>query len=585
MSKKHITPKRKSMTSGQGCVEDPVEITKPMPTKWTIITALDWVLENACDSQLSEVFWKENEKPLKYLTRRLKLNKIQVVFLAILVERAEPLSWRKFGRFLDCSRMSMMTYTDDLDDLVAKRWVVRRGSQECGVTYEGFDLAQGVVSALRKNKVFVPEKIEDLSEQQFMDRIEGRLSRDLHDRNVAFADTEEWLVMMCKANPNLPVCKRLLRYRDIHVLSLMLAIIFDHLQWAGNDQEGVSMNSLSIFPDDYECDGMRFNLTHGEHVLMRDGYLEWACEDGVVNNSKFRITSKAKSEFLSSTTPSRSMVPMGSNNNRLLTSHTSITPKTLYYNASEQKQVERIMSMLSEDNLPAIQKRLQEQGMRKGVACLFYGGPGTGKTETVLQLARATGRDVMQVEIAGLRDKFVGESEKNIKEVFASYRNLCKTAPVMPILFFNEADAIINKRSANASQSVDKMNNAMQNIILQELETLDGILIATTNLTANMDSAFERRFLFKVEFNKPETDVKAKIWSSMLKNISDSDAYELASKYDFSGGQIENIARKRAIDYVLTGEFAGLKDIESMCDSELIDSRQAVHRQHVGFAV
>ena len=86
-----------------------------------------------------------------------------------------------------------------------------------------------------------------------------------------------------------------------------------------------------------------------------------------------------------------------------------------------------------------------------------------------------------------MRNKYVGESEKNIKAVFQRYREICKQSEVMPILFFNEADALINKRTENIEHSVDKMDNAMQNIILQEIENLDGILIATTNLTSNLD--------------------------------------------------------------------------------------------------
>lgn len=558
---------------------------KPMPKKWNIITALDWVLEAARNSELDDHFWEVSKEPLKYLTRRLKLSKIQVVFLAILIEHADSMSWRQIGEFLDCSRISMMVYSDDLDDLVSKRWIVRRGSRERGTMYEGFQVARGVVKALRNNKVFVPEKIDGLTEQEFIDRLELKLDCDLYDRFTDFSDTEEWMEMMCKANPQLPLCRCAQNYKDVHVMALMMIMVFDYAQWADSDNEGVEIGSLEMFPEDYMCDGMRHKLKNEEHVLQHQGYIELTCEEGVANPNKIKLTAKAKNELLSAYTPSRSKVPKKQKRNRYLINHTDITEKQMFYNTAEQKQIDQLTQMLSKDNLPAIQKRLQEQGMRKGVACLFHGGPGTGKTETVLQVARATGRDIMQVEIAGLRDKFVGESEKNIKAIFATYRQLCHVAEVTPILFFNEADAIINKRSTNIEHSVDKMDNAIQNIILQELETLEGILIATTNLTANMDSAFERRFLFKIEFNKPQTDVKAKIWSSMLKNISDSDAYTLASKFDFSGGQIENIARKRAIEYVLTGEFADLKGIESYCENEQLDATPSTIRPHVGFAV
>jgi SpoVK/Ycf46/Vps4 family AAA+-type ATPase len=190
----------------------------------------------------------------------------------------------------------------------------------------------------------------------------------------------------------------------------------------------------------------------------------------------------------------------------------------------------------------------------------------------------------MKVDIAGLRDKFVGESEKNIKQVFDRYRNLCKRCEVMPILFFNEADAIFGKRSeiGGNSPEVQKMDNAMQNIILQEVENLDGILIATTNLTCNFDSAFERRFIYKVEFHKPDTEVKAKIWRSMLKDISADDARQLASHFDFSGGQIENIARKRTVDYILLGKYASFDELEDYCKAELLTDKNQ-RKQIAGF--
>jgi SpoVK/Ycf46/Vps4 family AAA+-type ATPase len=128
------------------------------------------------------------------------------------------------------------------------------------------------------------------------------------------------------------------------------------------------------------------------------------------------------------------------------------------------------------------------------------------------------------------------------------------------------------------------MDNAMQNIILQEIEDLDGILIATTNLTSNLDSAFERRFIYKIEFHKPDTDVKTMIWRSMLKDLSVDDAHQLASHFDFSGGQIENIARKRTVDYILSGKFASLDEIESYCQAELLSNKK--ERHHIaGFSV
>ena len=576
-------PVRRLKSGIGGQVDLPGEIMDEFkePDTWTIITALDRILDLAQDSQLSDEFWKSVKNPLAFLNKELGLTNVQIVALAMLIEAGEPMSWKSMGNYLGCSRLSIMVYSEEIEELVTKRWAIHKGVHEIGGFFEGIALVRGVVTALRHNKTFVPEKIDGLNEQQFVDKLERHVEKNMNDRNAVFNDDEEWMREFAKANPHLPLCHEVLKFDDIHVQSLLLLIVVDYAQWEGSDGEGLTFQTIDgLYPEEYDCDFMREGLRNGTHPLIQCGYIEHKCNEGQADTEQYMLTRKAKSELLSAYTPSHSKCRRMRPDDRFLKSHDAIREKSLFFNTSEQEQIERLTSLLSTETLPSIQKRLEEQGMRKGFACLFYGAPGTGKTETVLQIARQTGRDLMQVDIAGLRDKWVGESEKNIKEVFARYRRLCQNSEVMPILFFNEADAIINKRTENVEHSVDKMDNAMQNIILQEIEDLDGILIATTNLTSNLDKAFERRFLYKVEFHKPDTDVKTKIWRSMLKDISADDARQLASHFDFSGGQIENIARKRTVDYILSGKFASLDEIEGYCRAELLGGKE---RRSIGF--
>ena len=553
------------------------------PDTWTIITALNRVLEQARNSELSDEFWQSVKNPLAFLRGELGLTDVQIVVLAMMIEAGEPLSWKKMGNYLHVSRLMMMTYSEEIEELVHKRWLSRSASFELGRNYEGFSLVHGVVTALRHNKPFVPEKIDGLTEQQFVDKLESHIDKNFSDHNVSFCDDEEWMVQLCKANPHLPLCHEVLKFSDdIHVQSLLLMIVYDYAQWEGTDGEGLTFETIDgLYPEEYDCDFLREHLRNGDHTLMQCGFIEQKCADGMADTEQYMLTTRAKNELLSAYKPShkkckRMQQRMGS---RFLKDYKTIKEKPLFYNESEQQQIERLTSLLSAENFPSIQKRLEEEGMRKGFACLFYGGPGTGKTETVLQIARQTGRNLMQVDIAGMRDKFVGESEKNIKAVFQRYRELCRNSEVKPILFFNEADGILGKRSTfgGANPSIEKMDNAMQNIILQEIEDLEGILIATTNLTDNLDSAFERRFIFKIEFHKPNTMVKSLIWRSMLKDLSDEDAQQLAAHFDFSGGQIENIARKRTVDYILSGQYASLEEIEKYCRAELLDNKKERH--------
>ena len=181
----------------------------------------------------------------------------------------------------------------------------------------------------------------------------------------------------------------------------------------------------------------------------------------------------------------------------------------------------------------------------------------------------------MVVDVPRIKSKWVGESEKNIKALFDRYREQVKRTKLTPILLFNEADAIIGKRKNGAESAVDKMENSIQNIILQEMEQLDGIMIATTNLQENLDKAFERRFLYKIKFEKPTVEARALIWQSMIPELSEMEVHSLASKYEFSGGQIENIARHYVIDNILhDAEGDVLAMLTSHCDNERLDDNK-----------
>lgn len=262
-------------------------------------------------------------------------------------------------------------------------------------------------------------------------------------------------------------------------------------------------------------------------------------------------------------------------------SYKDITPKTLFYNKAEEAQVKRLQNLLSQEQLPHVQSRLKEKGMRTGVCVLLHGAPGTGKTATAYELARLTGRDIIQVQVTDFKDKYVGESEAKLKSIFNNYRSLCQNRDTVPILLFNEGDAILSKRTTNVERSVDQMSNALQNILLEEMENMEGIMIVTTNLTCNLDKAFERRFIFKIQFDNPGMEVKANIWKSMLDNLDDNASLELAKMFDVSGGEIENIARKATMEYILTGNNPDINMIKEFAKEEKLQTNKT--KPIVGF--
>ena len=180
----------------------------------------------------------------------------------------------------------------------------------------------------------------------------------------------------------------------------------------------------------------------------------------------------------------------------------------------------------------------------------------------------------------------IAESVKCSKIRIIKYMNDCEVenSKTAPILLLNEADAVIGKRKefTAASRAVDQTENTIQNIILQEMENLTGILIAITNLTHNMDKAFERRFLYKITFDKPSLESRIGIWNSLLPGLAEKYACELSSRFDLSGGQIENIARKSEVDDIINGSGLSLETLMQYCKAEILNDFNTGKK--IGFA-
>ncbi|MDR1584295.1 MAG: ATP-binding protein [Prevotellaceae bacterium] len=255
----------------------------------------------------------------------------------------------------------------------------------------------------------------------------------------------------------------------------------------------------------------------------------------------------------------------------------SIAPKTIYYSEKEKGDISQIRYLLHEDTYKVACVRLQEKNLKTGFACLFSGAAGTGKTETVYQLARSTGRDIVKVDISSIHSSVFGQDEKNIKEVFTMYKSLLRKYTRTPILFFNEADGIFNKRIAvgdgSSNPAVILDNNNTQNVILEELENMEGILIATTNMAKNLDPAFDRRFIYKVEFSRPNPAARAEIWKLFIPELTEEMIRILSERFSLSGSQIENIARKSAIHFAVSGREPEMEKLFSWCNQEGVLSR------------
>lgn len=260
-----------------------------------------------------------------------------------------------------------------------------------------------------------------------------------------------------------------------------------------------------------------------------------------------------------------------------------IKDKELFYDSETLESINDLYEIVSADKFESIIGRLRERGRKCGIACLLHGAPGTGKTELVKQLARKSGRDVVIADVSKLYGMFWGESEKNFKDLFRNIKYLNILSSQAPIVLFDEADGILGKR-LTVTRAIEKSENAIQSILLQELETFEGIFMATTNVACNLDPAFDRRFIFKIEFKRPDPEVSQRIWKSQMPELGDDDALSLAESFAMSGGQIDNIVRKCEIRYVLKGDWPLMEEIKHFCDEEVGMTRTESRPRIKGFS-
>lgn len=316
-------------------------------------------------------------------------------------------------------------------------------------------------------------------------------------------------------------------------------------------------------------------IYYQQNALIKQQLIETK-EARFFNDVDFLITDKTKELLeadgvkMPNTQPKRSDIIQPS----------QIAAKELFYNEQELLQIEQLRAALMHETYTDISERLKNKQLGSAMTILLFGGPGTGKTELVLQLARQTGRQIMKIDISKTKSMWFGESEKLVKKIFDDYKNYTQTQERTPILFFNEADAVLSKRTTEGQSNTSNTENAIQNLLLDEFENFDGILIATTNLTKNLDPAYDRRFLFKIHIAAPTLAQRQTIWQNKLSFLSNEACQSLAA-FELTGGQIDNISRKCEIKQVLEGYYPNLSDIEKFCHEEQSLSVKATAR--IGF--
>ena len=518
------------------------------------------------------------EEAIAYLQERINLSRIQVLILTSVLYYSAKHSGRKcnmddLANLLHMHPLRVLQLRDEFCVLDELGYIVNYQNKD------GWSLSM-VGEALESLAMDIPFDPQILKLENNFDFLckANRFIKEGHryDEDGTIAKNINRLM---KQNQHLAVVQNLQNIKDEADMWFMLLMM---TTLAIEEDSYVNARDLAQMLSERTVRIILKQIMDNKHPFAKQGYIELRNQAGQVQQGEWVLSQEGWLAMLDNQEEVESIVPIEEDENiNMLTSYKQLAQRPLYFSDKTEEQVQTLTNLLHEEQLSKVRQALKTHNMPLGFCCLFYGAPGTGKTELVQQLAIATQRDLFQVNIATLRDKYVGESEKQLKRIFDKYRSLVRTQEHAPILFFNEADAIFGNRMENTQRSVDKMENALQNIILQEMEVLDGIMICTTNLTSCLDKAFDRRFIYKVEFEKPTNQARKLIWQSMLSSLNDEQATELANRFDFSGGQIQNISRKQVINAIFSGkDELDYDQIKLDCQNESI-SRNS--RGKVGF--
>lgn len=546
-----------------------------------LLNCIEKVYEQSKDCKLASEHLSKLEPELQQLSEYFQVTTEQAFILSVIFVcniKEETIGMNDLIKYFNCNPLKMIGIKADFITLIENNILIQHKSNNWRAKFfnnEEYSVNKEILMAISNNQPM--PKLQEKPIGNVMELLEkiDLLCEKRESEEIITIDLFLRFNYLLENNQQYPLVKKILSLK----LETEDNFVYVYCIWKVlKGKKTVDLQQMANLI--YDSNHARINFlqkmqTKERSVIIND--LLEVLETNFFNDVEVRLTNKS----INILEDAGLKIIVNKKRNDSLIEASKIPAKKLYFNQEETNQLEMVKKTLQANMFKKTQKRLQEKNLPVGITILLHGSPGTGKTETVLQLAKETKRDIFKIEISKSKSMWFGESEKIIKRIFTEYQQFAEECERTPILFLNEADAVISKRKDSSASNVAQTENAMQNILLEELENFKGILCATTNLISNLDLAFERRFLFKIELKNPEEMVKEKIWKSKLPKLKLSECKVLAQKYNFSGGQIENIVRKNEINEIINGHHVNFNSILEFCKTEQFQKNN--HRPAIGF--
>lgn len=494
---------------------------------------------------------------IKSLLQFFKISYEELVVLSLLIEggiRQEEQGIDVFLEYFGGGLSGLKDINQALHSLISKGYVVATTKNKFSKTLikQTFEVDEKVYEALLNNK---KERLEFKPAENFTKLLKN-INEIYEKRTGGCYDAE---TMRKRIEKELSLAKKcdeldwLNSFTELTLEDKILFLFAAYTHQKNEEQIDLEYHIKQIEDNFTKQKAFRDSIANKTSMLIMNDLLLKA-EDGFVFDEFVGLTEKAI----------HALFQKESNKAKKKTFSTAtilqpedIFLEELFYNESEWSQINTIEKILSKEKHQLVVNQLVENGLAKGISIIFNGSSGTGKTATAKRLAKITNRPLFCVDVEKIANKWIGDSEKNTKKIFDEYYEFSNQCELTPILFFNE-DSIFSKR-VEVGHSSDRTHNSMQNILLEQMERFTGISIVTSNHAEKLDKAFERRFLYKVEFEKPTKETQYSLLSNAFQNIPSLTINTVLENYSFTGGQIYNIKKKYIMQCIIDDE-----DLESL---------------------
>ena len=436
-----------------------------------IILALETIYKTAEKSELKLDVFATIPVEIKRVCDYFEVNTIEAILLATCFVKScfNVVELPEIIKHFGLENHSFLIYLENFNLLTFKSIVIKTENRNSENNYK---LSQHIYDYILAQKSIPKELLEiKIKENTFSEFLSDMdiLSNLKDDEKINYYYFIQKLKDLLNANIHFKLTEFAIKNLELVDSFVFFDTILDAMNCGENDFN----TSLQSTVDDFyerKRDSFKYinNFLEEKTTLNLLDLIE---KDSNSFSNRHRIQLTQKAVFMLKEWEGISLEFVEKKDKRLIY-HDQIQKRNLFYNSGEELQLEPIKKSFSNTAFTILQSRLKSKNMSAGITVLLYGSPGTGKTETVYQLAKKHNRPIFKVEISETKSMWFGEIQKLLKKIFTDYYNFKKTQKICPILLFNESDAIIGKRKSAGSSSVSDTENAIQNVLLEELKTL-----------------------------------------------------------------------------------------------------------------